>query len=266
MARILLIEDNPTNLELMVYLLEAFGHQTIQAELGESGVAAALANLPELILCDLQLPDIDGYQVAAQLKSDLSTRSIPLIAVTAFAMVGDRDKVLAAGFDGYISKPIAPDTFIPQVESYLLFTHEAMQPQVYLTTGQAEPQPQNGISVLVVDDLLINLELLQSLLTLSGYAVRIAHGVSEAQQMLQQWKPDLVLTDLRMPGQTGYELLKSVREDPDMTGVRVIIHSASYTSQKDIDEAYSLGADHFITRPVEPEKLLREVEACMARK
>ena len=118
-SRILVIEDNPTNMELMTYLLNAFGHTTIAARDGEEGVEAALRDTPDLILCDLALPKLDGYGVARRLRAEPSLSTVPLIAVTASAMVGDRDKVIAIGFDGYISKPITPETFVAEVESYL---------------------------------------------------------------------------------------------------------------------------------------------------
>jgi CheY-like chemotaxis protein len=118
-ARILVIEDNPTNLELMTYLLKAFGHETTTATDGERGVAAALETRPDLILCDLALPVLDGFGVAARLKANRATASVPLIAVTASAMVGDRDRVLASFFDGYIAKPITPETFVSEVETFL---------------------------------------------------------------------------------------------------------------------------------------------------
>jgi CheY-like chemotaxis protein len=117
--RILVIEDNPTNLELMTYLLKAFGHTTITASDGEEGVEVALRAKPDLILCDLALPKLDGYGVVRRLKTEPSLAGVPLIAVTASAMVGDRDKVIAMGFDGYITKPITPETFVAEVESYL---------------------------------------------------------------------------------------------------------------------------------------------------
>ncbi len=119
MARILIIEDNQANMQLMVYLLRAFGHVTTEAVEGKSGLAAAQRQLPDLILCDLQMPGMDGYEVARQVRLEPRLKAISLIAVTAYAMVGDRDKVLAAGFDGYIPKPINPELFAGQVESFL---------------------------------------------------------------------------------------------------------------------------------------------------
>ncbi|MHB9025533.1 MAG: response regulator [Armatimonadota bacterium] len=118
-GRILVIEDNPTNLELMVYLLQAFHHTVFTASDGEEGIQITIRHLPDLIICDVHLPNVDGYAVARRLKEHPLLRRIPLIAVTALAMVGDRDKVLAAGFDGYIAKPITPEVFVKQVEAYL---------------------------------------------------------------------------------------------------------------------------------------------------
>jgi CheY-like chemotaxis protein len=118
-ARILIVEDNPANLELMRYLLRARGHTVLSAVDGESGVETVRKELPDLILCDVQLPKMDGYGVIRQLKSEPAHCSIPLVAVTAFAMVGDRDRMLAAGFDGYLPKPITPESFVTEVEAFL---------------------------------------------------------------------------------------------------------------------------------------------------
>jgi CheY-like chemotaxis protein len=119
MARILIIEDNQANMQLIVYLLRAFGHEAVEAVDGESGLAAALRELPDLILCDLQMPGIDGYEVAQRIRLDPSLKGISLVAVTAYAMVGDRDRVLSAGFTGYIPKPINPEIFVGQVDAFL---------------------------------------------------------------------------------------------------------------------------------------------------
>ena len=119
MAHVLVVEDNPASLELMVYLLKAFGHAPLTARDGLEGIEAARCVHPDLILCDIQLPGADGVEVCRRLKCDLALRNIPLIAVTAFAMVGDREKLLGEGFNGYVSKPINPQTFIDQITPYL---------------------------------------------------------------------------------------------------------------------------------------------------
>ena len=119
MARILIIEDNAANMQLMAYLLNAFGHTVLEAINGRTGLATALQDRPDMVLCDLQMPGMDGYDVARRFKHDPDLIDVPLVAVTAYAMVGDRDKVLAAGFDGYIPKPINPELFVSEVESFL---------------------------------------------------------------------------------------------------------------------------------------------------
>jgi CheY-like chemotaxis protein len=119
MTRILVIEDNPANMQLMAYLLKAFGYTPLEAIDGETGLLEVQRLVPELVLCDLQLPGIDGYEVLRQIKATPDLAAIPVVAVTAYAMVGDRDRVLAAGFNGYIAKPITPETFIGQMEVFL---------------------------------------------------------------------------------------------------------------------------------------------------
>lgn len=119
MATILIVEDNPANLALMVYLLEAFGHTARTATNGAEGVAAALAERPDLVLMDLQMPNVDGYHAAEQMRAAPELAGVPVVAVTASAMVGDRDAILARGFDGYIAKPILPEAFLQQIERFL---------------------------------------------------------------------------------------------------------------------------------------------------
>lgn len=118
-ARVLLIEDNRPSLELMSYLLHAFGHRPLEADDGIAGLEAMRRERPDLVICDLDLPRLDGYTLAGRAKADPELRDIPLVAVTALAMVGDRDRALRAGFDGYMSKPIEPETFVQEIERYL---------------------------------------------------------------------------------------------------------------------------------------------------
>ncbi len=118
-ARILIAEDHPSSLELMRYLLEASGYKTLVAKDGAEALEMISRERPDLIVCDLQMPKIDGYGVLERLRSDPESQSVPIIAVTAFSMVGDRERVLGAGFDGYHSKPIEPEAFVAQMEQHL---------------------------------------------------------------------------------------------------------------------------------------------------
>ena len=118
-VRVLLIEDNRPSLELMSYLLHAFGHTPMEARDGVAGLEAMRRERPDLVVCDIDLPKLDGYSLAGRAKADPELRDIPLVAVTALAMVGDRDRALRAGFDGYMGKPIEPETFVQELERYL---------------------------------------------------------------------------------------------------------------------------------------------------
>ena len=106
MSLVLIVEDNDKNLKLVRDVLQVKGYQTIEAGTGEDGVRLARARTPDLILMDIQLPGMDGITALGELRADPGTRAIPVIAVTASAMTQDRKKIIAAGFDGYQSKPI----------------------------------------------------------------------------------------------------------------------------------------------------------------
>lgn len=119
MARILVIEDNPNNLELMRYLLSAAGHDVSCATTSRAGLSAATAEVPDLVIMDIQLPDASGYDVLTWMRADARLAGQVIVAVTANAMVGDRDNALAAGFDSYISKPIDPREFSATIDALL---------------------------------------------------------------------------------------------------------------------------------------------------
>lgn len=115
---ILLIEDNEQNRYLATFLLELHGHKVVSAPDGMRGIALARTLMPDLILLDIQLPGMDGYAVAQVLRGIEALRNTPIIAVTSYAMVGDREKALASGCNGYIEKPINPDTFVAEIEQF----------------------------------------------------------------------------------------------------------------------------------------------------
>ncbi len=116
---ILIIEDNEKNRKLARDVLQAKGYATLEAETGEEGVRLARERRPALVLMDIQLPGIDGIAALGQLRADAATRAIPVIAVTASAMTQDRQKIMAAGFDGYQSKPIRLQEFLRAVRAML---------------------------------------------------------------------------------------------------------------------------------------------------
>lgn len=120
MPKVLIVEDNPANMTLATFLLQSAGHTVLSAKDAETGLALARVEQPDLILMDIQLPGMDGLQATALLKSDPSTRAIPVIALTALAMKGDEQRILSAGCDGYIAKPLAYKEFLATITAQLV--------------------------------------------------------------------------------------------------------------------------------------------------
>ncbi len=120
MGKILIVEDNDANMYLISFILKKYGYSVIEARSGEEGVICAINENPQLILMDIDLPKLDGYEAARRIRAQESRgRRIPLIALTSYAMAGDKEKALEAGFTGYMEKPINPDTFMIEIEKYL---------------------------------------------------------------------------------------------------------------------------------------------------
>lgn len=116
----LVIEDNDNNMELITFILESSGYKALRAYSGEQGFAMAITDQPDFIILDIQLPDIEGTEVLQSIRRKTETALIPVIAMTSYAMSGDREKLLAYGCNGYIEKPIDPDRVIEQIKKVLM--------------------------------------------------------------------------------------------------------------------------------------------------
>ena len=264
MPRILLVEDNPANLELMSYLLGSFGYHAATATDGRAGLDAAWGETFDLIVCDVHMPGIDGYEVARRLKADPALRKVPLVAVTALAMVGDRDKVLAAGFDGYIAKPIDPETFVRQVEAYLQSEKRNAVSALDSQVATAQPRPAARHTILVVDNLPVLLELARGILEPYGYQVLTAECVTDGLALAREHSCDLILSDVCMSAESGYDLIRAVKADPRLRDTPFIFLTSTMTNEKARAAGLALGAARFLFRPIEPDALLAEIEACLS--
>jgi two-component system, cell cycle response regulator len=269
-CRILIIEDNQTNVELMAYLLGAFGYDVETAPDGQQGVDLAHRHPPDLILCDLEMPRMNGYEVVASLRAQSSQPPLPVVAVTAYAMAGDRDKILACGFDGYIAKPIYPETFVQQVEAFLpshVRLARARQPDVTVSAPVPSPQSVKAV-ILLVDDSPVNVALIRSTLEPGGYSIISANNVSAAMGLAQENSIDLILSDLHMSPDSGLSFLRSAKDDLRLKAIPFILLTSSMSGPTDGTEreAFRLGATRFLARPIAPEQLIFEVETCLANK
>ncbi len=265
MARILIIEDNPANVELMAFLLTAYGHAAASAPDGPRGIAAACAAPPDLVACDVNLPGMSGFEVLAALKAEPALSGVPVLAVTALAMAGDREKVLAAGFDGYISKPIEPESFVAELEAFL--------PATAAPTAQASaasiPAPQSAPAaqtiqptVLLVDDDPFMLAVLGDMLADEPLRVLSAASGPEALALLERGPVEVILCDQAMPGMNGTEVLAQVAARHPRT-VRLML-----TGQQDmaeIEAALRSGvADAHYAKPVSAAGLRARMREALA--
>lgn len=119
MKQLLIIEDNEDNLYLMKFILEQNGFKVIEARTGFAGLEIALRDAPDLILMDIQLPDINGLEVTKRIRDDQRCKNIPIVAISSYAMTGDRQRAIDAGCSGYIEKPIDPETILNSIKEYL---------------------------------------------------------------------------------------------------------------------------------------------------
>jgi CheY-like chemotaxis protein len=119
MKKILIVEDNEKNLYLMSFILTKNGYEVIKCGTGEEAVETAVKEKPDLVIMDVQLPGIDGLEATKRIRASEADGNLPIVAVTSYAMTGDKERVLAAGCNGYIEKPINPETFLAEIQKYV---------------------------------------------------------------------------------------------------------------------------------------------------
>jgi len=251
-ARILIIEDNPANVELMSFLLGAYGHTPLSAADGPRGVAAARSERPDLIACDVNLPGMDGFAVLAALKTEPLLAGVPILAVTALAMAGDREKVLAAGFDGYISKPIEPESFVAELEAFLAAAPSAASAPTAAAQAAPTPTPASkpiiapeARTLLLVDDDRFMLGVLNDMLVGQPYRVLSACSGEEALDVLDHEAVEVILCDQAMPGMRGTEVLARAAERYPKT-VRLMLSGQPDLSEIEAAIASGVADDHYV--------------------
>lgn len=264
-AHILAIDDNRANLELMVYLLEAYGYEVAAASDGLLALERARRATFDLILCDILMPGIDGFEFLKRFRAGSQNAGCKVIAVTALAMVGDKERILGAGFDGYIAKPIEPEHFIEQVAEFLKpAAQQAGHAPAQATVSHAEIVPQ-GPLILVVDDVPVNIEVMRGSLEPFGFRIVSAHNAVEALERCATALPDLILCDLHMPHGDGFSFIARVKQREDLAKIPFLFISSTTWHSGDKERALELGALKFLHRPIDPKQLLVEVKNAMTR-
>jgi len=260
-ARILVVDDNQSSLDLMLYLLRTFGYDTVGANDGLAGIEAVQGSTFHAVLADILMPGIDGYEFARRLKADANGRATPLLAVTALVMVGDRERLLAAGFDGYIAKPVDPQTFVSQVERHLA---RALRSQASHTSSPAfeggVSRDPSGPVVLAVDNVRANLEFIDAALAPFGYLVIPARSVADAVATLERVRPTTIVCDLHMSPGDGLELVEHVRSAECLRDVPFIFLSSTSWLTPEHRKGLGRGTEKLLLRPIDPAALRQEIE------
>jgi two-component system cell cycle response regulator len=242
----------------MAMLLEQAGHTVTSAGDGADGLRLALDSRPDLVISDLRLPALDGYAVAHALKAAPGCARMPLVAVSALLHEGDRERVRAAGFDGYLCKPIEPASFVAEVEAFL-----PAVPAAGDDGGDAQP----GLpTLLVVDDDAFMREVLVDALEGEPWRILSAGSAEEALALLERQPVEVVLSDQSMPGMQGTDLMARVSRDHPHT-VRLILSGLSGPPELEaIDRACAAGlVDRHLVKPWAAGALREDLRAAFAR-
>jgi two-component system cell cycle response regulator len=263
-ARILLVEDNPTSRDLLTYLLTAFGHDVVSVGTGEAAFDILSEGRPDLILCDLDLPGVKGYDVVRSLKVDPVLAIIPVVAVTAMAMVGEREKVLSAGFDGYLSKPIDPETFCEHLDRFMPAEHRSTAPQRQNPASAIKPRSSAPppVTLLIFDSLGRNGAMMRGLLAGMGFRLLSAADAQGALRLARNELPDLIVADAPTALTHGCDLLRAARADLALMRTPFAYLTDAQADSLDDMTADALGAV-IIARDLPPHELRRQVLACL---
>jgi CheY-like chemotaxis protein len=274
MTKILLVEDNEMNQDMLSRRLQRRGYELLFAMDGAKGVEIAQIELPDLILMDISLPIMDGWEATRRIKADPRTRSIPIIALTAHAMVGDRDKCVAAGCDDYDTKPVELSRLLEKMET-LLANRQGIAAAV-TTISQTPPPPAavvtptattparivdpTSATILVIDDNEMNRDMLGRRLERSGYTMLLASGGKEGLDIIAKQPVDLVLLDIMMPDLSGIETLQIIRSQYSLAQLPVIMATAKDRSE-DMMEAFEQGANDYVTKPIDLPVVLARIQS-----
>ncbi|HEY1187304.1 MAG TPA: response regulator [Gemmata sp.] len=293
MSRLLLVEDEPANREMFRRRLERKGYVVITAENGSSAVALTQSEKPDLVLMDLGLPDIDGWEATRRVKGDPATAPIPVIVLSAHVTSDAREKALAAGCQDFEPKPVNWDVLFRKVEEWLAKAKEeaarraadlvnavaraaphpagAQAPTGEFPSLSAAKHPEKEVCavapkrILVVEDNDANRVMLCRRLNNRGYVTVEAANGREALAAVRAGAFDLVLCDIMMPEVDGYEVLTALKADPELQALPVIMISA-LDEMAGVARCIEMGAEDYLQKPYDPVLLHARVNACLDKR
>ncbi len=277
--RILIVDDNAANVKVAKYALESEGYQVWTASDAEEAVDRLYEVQPVLILMDIQLPGMDGLELTRMLKSRPATKDIVIVAVTAYAMMGDRERALSAGCDGYITKPLDPISLPAQLAEYMAETgrtgnvvaaqeaaqaffqhsktvsHHTAFPR-HSAPSDARPMPDGSKQIiLVVEDNPATCRMYRLTLETAGYEVLEARDGRTALETLNLVTPALILQDLVLPDMNGVELARMMREKLGAAPLPILCVSG-FLSPMDEESVANSAFTETLVKPLDPYRLL----------
>ena len=278
-ARILVVDDEPQNLELMEAILQDAGYEVFPAAGGEEALALAHEKRPDVIILDLMMPGLSGFEVCARVKMDPQTGGIPVLFVTALNQIADKERALAVGGDDFLTKPVQCAELLARVEALLKVRHlnrdldRALAYLQELEMARHAPQVQEGGQgsrpsigapvILVVDDEPLIRQMFCDILHGAGYITHAAENGPQAVEIARKETIDVVLLDIMMPGMSGLDVLAKLGElTPNSP---VIIATASPTSDNAI-AALRLGAFDFIVKGFKSEVMISTMARAVERR
>ena len=273
MARILIAEDFPDIRNILGLLLTSSGHEIIEASDGREAVDKAVSDQPDLILMDMSMPVLSGWDATRKVKANPKTAHIPVIALTAHALKGDKERAWQAGCDGFITKPIDNELLehtIVQILSHEQETDDQTEMAPEEMAVQETPRRStdkllniHNQHILIIDADHDTADYISGELRSRGYRTSVAEQGEQAFSLLETDPVDLVVCEIELPDTSGYEITEQIKENSQIPFTPVILVTEG---EIDWERALKAGADDFLAKPINPSKLLVRVRSLVRLK
>ena len=273
--KILIVDDDPLNVKLLAAKLPAKTYDILKAFDGKEALEKVEAESPDLILLDVMMPGIDGYQVTRKLKNNPQTRDIPVVLVTALDGTDDKIKGLEVGADEFLNKPVNSAELTTRVKSFLRLRSYQQQLKSRSQTEQLFTKPEETeaylqassevASILLVEDNDRDIRLIQGYLKNEDYRISLSRNGEDTISRVSGEKFDLILLDILLPGMDGFEICRRLKESPPTSDIQIVV----ITCLQDLDSklrGLELGVDDFLVKPINPHELKARLNALLKKK
>jgi PAS domain S-box-containing protein len=248
---ILLVEDNPVTRKLLQFYLREAGFNVLEAPDGHAALALAAAHGPDLVVQDLLLPDMDGFELVARLRSTPAAAQIPILAVSGYLSKIEQARNLRPGFTDCLTKPVDPAHLLENIRAYLG------------ASADGDGKPGKGRHILIADDNSLQLKLLKIQAEQLGFHVTAVNNGADALREARRAPPDAIVSDVLMPRMDGFNLCLNVRQDARLADVPVVLTSAAYRDEADRKLGVAVGASAFVLRTPDNREVTDALLACL---